>query len=189
MYLNILELPQWICLILIRECWLYLDPRGPVLASLGRSALFIRGYFVIHLHNKVAQFWNRSTHHTSWVLPLSGGIIVFCKGRFSYQDMTSRSSSFEVDLERPISSTRSHFPLSQLRCLWQVAWLSTNFSKINSGYLVIRWARYVGYITIMPSTRVLVRYLIRGYGHFGALEARTLTAYSTWVLHGIIFLF
>ena len=102
-----------VCLI-IADLLLNLDAS---LVHHGRPVLFIRDNFVIDLHYEVAQLGDRATHYTRRVLVTLGIIVVFIV-RFSCEGVaSSRYSSFEVNLESPVSTSRGHFSLSQLRCL------------------------------------------------------------------------
>lgn len=149
----------------------------------GGPILFIRDNFIIDLHYEVAQLGDRATHYTRRVLVTLRIIVVF-KGRFSCKCVaSSRSSSFEVNLEIPVATpSRGHFSLSQLRCLRLICSGYTAVSKICRGYLVIKWARNVRYSRILTSTSPLLRVLVRWCGHLRVFEAHSL-ALSTWILH------
>lgn len=167
-----------VCLI-ITGLLLYLNAS---LVRHGRSILFIRNNFIVNLHYEFAQLGDRATHYTRRVLVTLGIIVVF-KGRFSCESVaSSRSSSFEVNLESPVSTTRGHFSLSQLRRLRLICSGYTAVSKICRGYLVIKRARNVRYSRILTSTCPLLRVLIIRCGHLGVFEAHSL-ALSAWVLH------
>lgn len=156
---------------------LYLDARGSSLVRQGRPILFIRDNFIIDLHYEVAQLGDRATHYTRRVL------VTFFLGRFSCEGVTSSSpSSFKVNLESPVTTTRGHFSLSQLRCLRLICSGYTAVSKICRGYLVIKWARNVRYSRILTSTCPLLRVLVMRCGHLRVFETHSL-AFSAWVLY------
>jgi len=93
-----------------------MGPRGHRLVRLGRPTIFVRDNFVIDLLNKVAKLGDRATQYTLRVVVSRRNIVIF-DWRFTYQGMASRSSSFEVNLDCAVSTTRGHFSLSQLGCL------------------------------------------------------------------------
>jgi hypothetical protein len=157
------------------------------LDRLGRPTILIRDNFVIDLHYEVTKLRDRTTQYTSRVL-ISGRTFVIFNWRFTYQGLAPRSSSFEVNLDCAVSTTRGHFSLSQLGCLRKISGTCPAVSNIYLGYLVIRWARYVRHDPVLSPTRHIVRSLVRWRSHLRALEARSI-AFCAWVFHRIIFLF